>query len=592
MLEGKGCRVVLGFIVAVLILGLVVPNLFTGMMAGAARGGSAPVASGPIAAEIGKEKLSIVEIDRFVMRSSQNLGAQRRQQMQLPETEPPVQLTPMDEAAQVYPGAVDQMVNGVHLVLLAQKEGVDITENSPEIAKQIDESLNREKDALIAQKKLTAGASQEEVDKAFKDAMGKTFTELRTENINTIKNRFKDPSEGSELRRALANIGLLAKYEAGIKPTEEQLNAYYTTTNLKRIQLTREKNPTIDVVKRAGEIRADILAKKLTFEDAMDRYTNEQGEAGKPARNLTFELDGVTGSSDPMYMSLPKLKPGEISEVIDMNDSVSIFIGVKKTVNLPPDLKTNRAFHEKQYASTMGVRKMQDNLKAIDKENPIVWKSKGVQVLYDLAEFEQSPERFKMTQKDRDAKFSELLSRAEEAVTSDQEGKKFAEFARLGILLRMEIGKKPEELAALAEKKATAIEATLAYTESPEARIELARIYGEKKNAEKTAENLAQAARAMNGRFGQMDQFVYGSLAATVARFETSKLLTADMLKQIREPLTEWRKGKVEYDKQMAEMKKQQDEMMKKAMEEQKKAEAEAKKNAPPAPTPTPKSGN
>jgi hypothetical protein len=590
MLEGKGCRVVLGIIVAVLILGLVVPTLFTGMMAGGGPQGG-PAVSGPIAAEIGKEKLSMMDLDRFVLKSSQNMVNQRRQQMQIPDTEPPTPLSPMEEAFQVYPGAVDQMVKGVHLLLLAQKEGVDLSENSPEIAKAIDEGLTQQKDQLIAMKKLTATSTQEEIEKAFKEASGKTYTELRTENITSIKNRMKDPAEAADLRRALANLGLQKKYESGVKPTDEQLNAYFTTTLMKRVHLTRAKNPNVDVVKRAGEIRADILAKKLTFEDAMDRYTNETAEKGKRARDLSFELDGVTGSSDPTYIALPKLKPGEISEVVDTNDGASIFIGVGKKPQFPADFKTNRANYEKQYASTMAVRKLQDNLKAIGKEAPITWKSKGVHVLYDMSEFEQSPESFKLSEKDRDAKLNELLSRANDAVKSDTEGKKYAEFARLALLLRLEFGKKPEQAAALQQPKATAIEAVLSYTESPEARIELARIYGQMKNAEKTAENLSQAARAMNGRFGQMDQFLYSTLTAQVAQFETSKLLTADMLKAIREPLTEWRKGKVEYDKQMAQMKKEQDEMMKKAMEEQKKAEAEAKKNAP-APAPKPKTGN
>ncbi len=476
--------------------------------------------------------------------------------------------------------ATEQQINAGLLLELAHRSGVSLDDAAIMKAtdKAIDEEIERRKQELISQKKLSATSSpavfdnahkvayQDQTPKQFKEALLKQYTEA-----------LKNPAQKNQIIVGSANTLVMDKYMSEIPATEEAVKAFYDLYLCKRVFLKTSLHPGEDLIKKAEAIKKEIDG-GLNFLAAMDKYTDDPPGPKKTKRDNEFQVDGKTAGLNESYTPLTKLKPGEVGGPYTFGDEgVSIVQFNAKTTQLPPDFETKKTQLIKDYQRDNAARKLQDGLKKLKGENLIKWQSPAYHALYDLVSFDSDEESRKLDPAARTAKYEEIMKRSQEAM-SDPLGSRSAPLVLYLAFEKIWEQAGPAERAKLTTKRTEVLREVLQQSESTELRLELAELLSVEKDATGTAESLRLAASSIASDFGPNGQRYYSDIQGKLLKFKASKLLSSEQETEIRAILAQWMKDKVESEKFAAEQKKAEAEAAAKAAAEEKKAKADAAK--------------
>lgn len=552
-MESKGCQIVVFTILGALAFSMIFSTC-------GPRGGSAQISQDDSAiATVGKfpitEPMVFAMAEQTLTQFREAFGGQV----------PPVFV------AQYTGVAVDQQVNAGLLIELCDRERIDLSDESVRkaIEKMIDEEIERNKQALIAEKKVAADASPAVMDAAYKAAHQLDPKAQREATMTRVDQMLKAPNERNQLLVSAANTLLMEKYSNEIPASDESIKAFFDVYMSKRIFLKEDKHPGVDLKKKASDIMAEIKG-GLSFEAAMNKYTDDEPGPNKPKSDNEFQVDGKTIGLNAAYAPIAKQTVGAVEGPYTLGDGgVSIVKVNSKASQLPPDFEAKKAQYKKDFQRDSAAGKLQEKLKALKGENLITWKSPGYELLYDIAVYTQSDDSRKATPAERKAKYEAFMKRGEEAA-NDPLGTRVVPLAQFWAFNQVWTDSSDAEKAALTDRRIEILEGMLQQTESGELRMELVDLYASKKDGAQVTTNLELAATAISANFEATGQQKYAELQAKLLKLKQAGVLNAEQEAKVRLILDQWAKDKIEKDRFDDEARKQEEQARKDAEAAQK----------------------
>lgn len=550
-MESKGCQGVVFLIIGALAVSMIFSTC------GPQVGGGGPdvTPEGATIAHVGKfpvtEQMVINMADQTLNQFREVLGGQ----------------VPPTLTAQYTGNAVEQQINAGLLIELCNREGISLGDDNvmKAVSVMVDEEISRNREKLVAEKKVAADASPSVADAAYKTAYGEDPKAYGSKLTQQVKDALAVPAQRNQILVSAANTLLMEKFANAVSPTDEAVKAFYDLYMSKRVFLKNDMHPGEDLIKKAEQIIGEIKG-GLKFEDAMNKYTDDEPGPNKPKSANEFQVDGKTIALNAAYGPIAKQTPGAVMGPYSLGDGgVSIVRVDTKISQLPPDFEAKKASYKKDFLRDSAAGTLQDKLKKLKEDKSLVkWDSPAYQVLFDLTVFSQGEESRKMSPAERRTQFEGFMKRAEEA-QNDPRGMRAAPLAKFWAFTQIWSDSSDADKAKLTDQRIEIIEEVLQQNESLDLRLELADLFASKKDGVRTADSLELAARSIASDFEANGQRRYSEIQAKLAKFKSAGVINAEQETKVRKVLDQWAQDKREKDK---------------FDEEQRKAEEEARKEA------------
>jgi hypothetical protein len=619
-LEKSGCGLIVAIGLAVVILG----SLFYGGIFGGDEQRAPEAAPIPVAT-IGSQTVSLQGVERrYQQVAAMNLNV---------EGGPPPALDAM-----VYASQLDAALNQTAILEMGAKRGLKITEQEilDTVGKNFDQRVQQQRAFLQALGQIKEGSTEAEVQEMLARQMGGNIAELRKREQDEARVRFADPARRPDLEAIVMGQKLVEAVSASVQLSEEDLKKDYEVIVTKRIAFpTSPGGPTpslIDyyekeaaAVRKANGVLAEIRS-GLSFEAAMNRYSEDPAPQGKSKSEATVNLERHVIEYDPTYDALQGLKPGEVSPVV--RNPAGMFVGIFKIVRVDPPAKEfeqNKAEYRKNRIREIAIRQIADETKKLVESAQ--WKSPGFEALYAWHKAANDLELLASSGKLR-ARLLEVAEQAKQALeAADPAGARPASMALFVALDQAQELSSPEQKQALAEQWLDAAGIVLEVTESAELRVRMARRLLDKNETEQALDALVQASQAnagysddafarfqeievlrarlsgggrdpeklsqlaesqkqwkedayealkgeaeLNEDYSEAGRDRYADIKRRLSIYLAEGIVTAEQAKEIEAFQSRWVTEKAKFDQEMAVERKKQEEEAKKAAEEAKKA--------------------
>lgn len=562
-LEKSGCSTIVSIIIGLVFIAGIVAVGFMGN-----QGGPGPTpdgAQGDAVATVEGEPVTASAIESMAQQQMQMFA---QQMSSLPPT----------LEASTYGYATEEQMKAAALLALAKKRGITLGEEEVIriLAPEIEDSINQRRKELVDSKDLKEGASEAEFAEAYKKKFNQTPAEAKQQQIDFIKGNLKTPETARQILTYSANQAVLTKIADSMKISDEELAKSYDDFVMKRIYLDPVKRKGEDVAKLAEKIVAEVKG-GLAFEDAMNKYSDEDAGEGKTKGESTFIASGTTLQLDPEFEPVKKLKVGEIL-TMPMSGGISIFKLDAIQSGKPEDFDAKKEEYRKQLIERLSVRQMQDELKKAIEGPNVKWQSDGYKVLHDWYRLQSDRDLALDPEKKRQA-VSEIVKRSGEAL-NDAQGSKMALITQYTAFMDLWNTSTAAEKEKLKDLRLTVYNQTADSSPTMSLLFELIDLNVENKRIEAAGERLLQAANTIQNDFTPQGQANYGDVANKLQKLKEGKHVTPEVEKQVMDLLNQWRNDRTAAEKAEAEAKKLEEEDRKRAEAEAKKAEAEAKKDA------------
>lgn len=477
------------------------------------------------------------------------------------------------EQLQQQAGALRGIVGYIVMIDMAKKYGIKASDQDIEkvLSAEIEQELMMEKQRYIMQNKLKAESTEAEFAEAFKKETGRDLDQLKEQALSDNMAKIRS---GSDLRinpeaRAI-NLPLMEAVQKETQLSDEELKKSYDKFQFKRILLTKG-----DPAATAKKIEAELKG-GLTFERAMDRYSETPADPKQKPSDKIEPMDRTILRAWDILRPLENLKVGEVSGPITIGDSVSFFklMGIKN--ELPEDFEAKKEEKRKEQIATIAAGKLQSDVMAAQKSVKIEWRLPVYELLYEYGRLVTES----LPSEDRLALERKIMDESLKAVTEgDAAQAKLASLLAYVTFDGIYSKASAAEKTSLDAKKIEIYEAYLLDNEDPQMRLELVKTYQSQKKGMEFADQLTAAANANLGGTDAMAQGVYAEINKLIREGESSKLLSEEQAKALKDIQQQWVVQKAEQDKYDAEMKKQEEEARKAAAEEERKAKEDAEKN-------------
>lgn len=516
--------------------------------------------------------------------------------------------------------AVDRWLNTAALVSLAKKEGIawKIEEVADFLLESVDGEIQQQLDMIGFQlqfqkqflqqnvenlKKTKGEKSKEYLDAkkqldemaamtseaVYQQQYGVTPAEAKTRLREQVEN-----SRGNEvfLRSNLAGFlqsRLDGHYKSRVDASDEALKKSYNRYTFQQLLISSEKNPTPKV--KADEVMKRIKA-GMTFEQAVKQYSDREPSKDQKPEQAGVETQDWTQLTVSNMDYVLKLKPGEISDVVELPAGAAIYKLIKIEEGTVPDSLDAKKARIDVLKSQLGGKLMQDALDAELKSLKVEWTDNFLEQVHKYKEVrtgEISKELAGGANRDkRVAMYREILNALVESETTDSMG--------LSALRYVVFDQIDAETPPGPKKEALKKEKLALYKEiSPEVdtyafRFEYAELLIGEKLGDEALEQLKEISEKITA-----DE-VNETVRAHVLRVQ-KLLATASnhakkdnpTIKAIQTDLDEWFAMEADVKKQEEEWKKADEEEAKKAAEESKKSEQQPSANEKPAEKPAAK---
>lgn len=560
-IQGNGCVVFISIILAIFfIVGALSPG-FRSLFSGAKPQNKE---QGITVAVIGGNKITDQQIA-----SAYGDELQNAQQSQALPPGPPSALDEIKLYQKVLTSLITPALNSIEI----RKEGLVPSDQDvlDTVKQSISQKLMQIKFSMIESKQLSPTATDQQFASALKKIDGQTPDQLQSSALIQVQNDLKDPQKRALLIGSLGpNLipGLLANK---MQPTDAQVEASYSTLTAMRVLLTG-----------AG---ADKLASKVeqlaqsgtNFATLVDQYSKDVAPKGKLPSQSPISITSSQLQTEP-YSLLAGLKPGQISQLLQLTEGLAIYKIISVQSNLPPDWKKNKATYMSQYATTLASTQYQKDMQKLSTQG-IDWKSKGWEALWEASQLTAGP--------NAGYTWSSVADLAQSAAkdTKDTSGSNAAALAYYAALSSEYNAATPAQQAKMVPQYIQALETVSTTNDSPDLELLLADLLASQKNGPGVATALLQAIGS-NIDYTKTGVRNYFDAVQMEAQYSKSGLLTPALIKPIDQAKKDWLTNFHAASKQQSEVAAAQKQSI--AQEAADKAAAEAaKKKAQAALTPS-----
>lgn len=471
----------------------------------------------------------------------------------------------VSDQALIYAAALRRIANDAAQDELATSKSVTVDDAA--VKKQAEEmsafQVENFKNSLIQQKKLKAGASQPDIDKAMSEAtQGKIKSEADAKKF-IVDKTLAEPSTLKSLKSTLIRQKLNEAMASGTTLSDDDLKASYSTLAVVRVFIN--KKPGTDSAAKIKKVEDELKAGK-SFESVVDTYSEDEAITGKKKSESQRPISGFQMFSNPEYAPFKTAKDGFVTGVIESELGYEIIKLIKKTSGIPPNFEKEKETQRKSILNMVGGSKVEAELKKLAET------AKWTDPTFDLL-----------------SKYSLAIDPA----TGELPSNKIAEFASVEPIKSSTEG--VQQIANLivykisnsvwktysdadktknADRRVAILQSSLQTADGPEIHLELAETL-RAKGDKSAAEELMTAATRLHS-VTSTGQKIFSDIGAELAKQEAAKLISPEQAKEARAALEEWKKTKAQAD---AEEKKQAEEQ-RKAEEAAKKEQAEQEKKA------------
>ncbi|MBX3118393.1 MAG: peptidylprolyl isomerase [Fimbriimonadaceae bacterium] len=447
-----------------------------------------------------------------------------------------------DDTVSLYASMVSAHVGSALIVDLGHSMGLNVTDEQlfDEAKKEVEKQLADMVKMLENMSLVKPGASQADIDKAYQGITGRTLQSVREEQLDNVKQSLATQAGRLSQTARFFSEKMKTRYVAETKVSDEELRRSFNAYTTKRIVFGRpDEVPPKEALEKAKQVLSDIKAGKITFDEAMNKYTMDPAPGPDKAKSdSTTDITQSIIDYDASLTSIPTLKPGEVSGVLQTSAGPGIFklISVKSTI--PSDFETNKTELMKVEVERKADRRLRDEIIKRRDGGAIQWKSKGAEALFmwNLAQIDVNYSTDDVKKKELLVKASELAKAADlDDTTVDP---------KWGILANYAVQKSLIALATPAEKPeiqadyVAAMNALTSIVENVELRLELVREYLQAKDKEAGAQ-LVFAAQA-NNTTGPLAQGYYTQIAGLRDKVKSAGLIEDADVKKVNEELKRW----------------------------------------------------
>lgn len=430
---------------------------------------------------------------------------------------------------------------------------------------------------------LKQNSTQAEFDELLKKNTGKDQATLRKDEVEEMKKNLADPKRRPNVLVSVANDLLREKLAAKIQISDDDIKKSFDTYSFKRVRVGTGP----EAKKKLADVEA-ALKGGMTFEEAMEKFSNESPTPGKKKSESTAELPYSSLTSAAYYAPLLKMAKGEVSKPIDepgVGPTIYKLVGVKS--NLPKEWEKTKEDTRKQLAAQKASIVAQEEVERIRSTAKIDWISPGYKVLYDYVKIVNSPELSKEATSNPKV-MRAIIDEANKVTGTDPVGLRIATLAKFGAFNQLWLATKPEEQGALQDERLAILGAVIDVIESPDVRLDMADILVKKKDGKAAIQQLTAAANG-NISTDALGQSRYSRIYAVLDKIRRENLASEEELKSVEETQKAWQQRSLDQAKFDAEERRMRDEANKKA-EAARKLEMEKNKPVERGKTEAPKS--
>lgn len=476
--------------------------------------------------------------------------------------------------AQYLAQTVKQFVDDGLLISAARKKGINVAQSELKalFTQNLNDSIAEAKKGLVTQGKVKQGASEQEIDAAFKSVYQQTPKEIVDSRAEQLDQALADPATLPQMMAQAVRDKFNKSLSAEVKITDVDLAKLTSEYVLKGITLTDPKNPNADTSAKAKEIKA-ALASGTSFEAAMEKYSTTPAppDGKRKKSDVSFPARVSTLEQNPMYAPLLKLTVGDVSEPIKIGSTEQIFKLVRIDKMKADMFAKQKEDLRKQLINDKVAKMVQDAQIAEAKAGIVKWSGIGLEQIYTFARLAMEPEFFN----DR-AKYKAELQKLVDSPAAD--GKDPDQYrasilAHYAAIEALNSTATEEEKKKLAPQRLEMISQVLNVADGPELHLTMAEIHASTKN-KAAGQALFEAAKRLRDP-GFAGQSVFGDISTRMVKYKAQNLVSSEDEKNIQTELDRWTTDKREYDKMVEMQKKRDEEERKKFEEEQKKAERE-----------------
>ncbi len=583
-MERPGCQ----WIVTIILLGMAGGFLFGGSQcrgllgAGQGNNGRGDQDQGEEIATVGDYKIYLGPIQKQVNGSPSQGGGGLN----------PLTSSASDYAT-AYARALDTQVTQCLLLEEAKQNGFSLDDDAilEAAGSQSDQQMEEQKMmAPMQDKTLPQNMTDQQFSDYWKKKTGKTPEQQKAEQVDQYKKLLSDPQIHDAMLRGFANDIVMNGFSKSIPVTDDDLKHSRDQYVSKRIAFLPSKHKGEDMEKLANQVAADLKAKKITFEQAMDKYSDDSVAKGKKAEDNTNEVDTMTWKTNPDYAKLKDLKQGEVSDVVDIKPEGYAIYRLDNIISPPiPNFDKTKDSMKKSYLQTLEAEKLQDGLKQLRSSGVIKWDVPDWGLLEDWNQATTGQDSgFSSKPKAEQLKIDQSF--VDKALASKQQDPP-AFLTAAGAFDPIWTGASDAEKKTLSDEYEKILTGFVGQFPCFSARMELVKLAVAKGTKEKdvVAQNLLAAVQInQQGVSDPSGQANFSDIARDTDLYYQKGLLTKDEVAQIQDKLDSFRDEKLRYDAQNLQEQKQ--EAIEKAKEEAEKAKEEASKPKPAPPAAPPSS--
>lgn len=532
-----------------------------------------------IAATLGTVSIPADAIDEAIRTKIQ------QQSSQLSSPGNPAMVLPVQFQSSTAAQALNDIVSQSAMVYLARQNGAKLDDDQVRslISGEIDRQIKEIQKSLVSQGKLKDGASAKEVDDVFKKELKQAPADLRKSQLTQVDNLLGDPTKRENVVTAAAQFYMMDFYRKKVSVSDTDLDVSNSSYEAKSILFKDAAGKKAS--QQATEAAAEIQGKKLTFEQAIDRYSKDMPQPGKKLSEVTAPLPGSAIVVMPDYAALKGLKAGDVSNPISLPEGIRLYKIVKVTSTAPKDFAKNKEGYRSRLADQLASQMMTEEIKKAVDTNILEWQIEGYKALYQFGKA-LADSSLALDVNKRQTQMQAVVDIAKEALSKPGPGAKAAVLAEFGAFTLMYQSPGADK-GKLAPERIRVINDYLQQGEDSNLRLELVDLYMQTKDAENASDALATVA-VDNNTFDATGQALFHTIGQKMDELKAAKLLTDTGEKSILKELDRWKADKADFESRQAEAKKAEAEEHKKAEEEMKasKAKDAAKANAPTSATP------
>lgn len=449
--------------------------------------------------------------------------------------------------ARNYGQALDNQVTSGLLLLLAKQYNVSFDDKSvlANAGSQFDDSLEMEKMQAEFRKEIPQNATEQQFEDYIKKMSGKTLAQDKQDILDRLQTQLDDPAQKSQVLAQLANSLVEKAIEGSLNVSDADVQHSQDEYNTKRIYFDAKKHSTEDMQKVAEGVLADLTSKKITFEQAMDKYSDDPPARGKAIHDNSDNVVMTTIKSDEDFRPIGDLKQGQLSTVLLVPpNGFAIYRLDSIKSNVPPDFQKNKDSLRKTYVQTIAASTLQDGLKKLRATNAIKWTAPGWDILYNWYQTTIADNSFgTKTAAEQNKIQMDFFDKGDK---SDAEPGKIA---AIGAIDPIWTKATPSEKKYLTPKYVDLLASVLQAHESYSGDLLLAKLAADEKKGDFVFQGLDQA-EIINSNAITMPSATenFSDLAELVDKYSAANLLNADQKKQLDDAMNGFRDAEKQYE--------------------------------------------